>query len=38
MVLCALQVKGVPEISVSEALWTVSDTLAVGRDAPRSRW
>lgn len=30
MVLCALQVKGVPEISVHEALWTVSDTLAVG--------
>ena len=30
MVLCALQVKGVPEISVQEALWTVSDTLAVG--------
>lgn len=30
MVLCALQVKGVPEISVQEALWTVSDTLTVG--------
>jgi DNA/RNA-binding domain of Phe-tRNA-synthetase-like protein len=30
MVLCALQVKGVPQISVEEALWTVSDTLAVG--------
>lgn len=30
MVLCALQVKNVPQISVEEALWTVSDTLAVG--------
>jgi len=30
MVLCALQVKGVPEISVQEALWTVSDILSVG--------
>ncbi len=30
MVLCALQVKGVPEISIEEALWTVSDTLADG--------
>jgi DNA/RNA-binding domain of Phe-tRNA-synthetase-like protein len=30
MVLCALQVKGVPEISVEEALWTASDTLSVG--------
>jgi len=29
MVLCALQVKGVPEISVHEALWTVSETLLV---------
>ncbi len=29
MVLCALQVKGVPEISVEEALWTASDTLSV---------
>jgi DNA/RNA-binding domain of Phe-tRNA-synthetase-like protein len=30
LVLCALQVKGVPEISVEEALWTVSETLAEG--------
>jgi len=30
MLLCALQVKGVPEISVQEALWTVADTLTVG--------
>ncbi len=30
MVLCALQVKGVPEISVEEALWTASDTLSAG--------
>ena len=30
MALCALQVKGVPQVSVEEALWTVSDTLSVG--------
>ena len=27
MVLCALQVKGVPRISVEEALWTAAETL-----------
>ena len=30
MVIAALQVKGVPDISVEEALWTVIDTLTVG--------
>ena len=30
MVLASVQVKGVPEISVEEAIWTVADTLAVG--------
>ncbi len=30
ILLCALQVKGVPEISVEEALWTASDTLSAG--------
>ena len=30
MLLCSVQVKGVPEISVEEALWTVIDTLTVG--------
>ena len=27
MVLCALRVKGVPHISVEEALWTAAETL-----------
>jgi hypothetical protein len=27
MLLCALRVKGVPAISVEEALWTAADTL-----------
>ena len=27
MVLCALRVKGVPRISVEEALWTAGETL-----------
>ena len=27
MVLASLQVKGVPQISVEEALWTVAETL-----------
>ena len=30
MVLASVQVKGVPEISVEEAIWTVADTLAAG--------
>ena len=30
MVLAATQVKGVPEVSVEEALWTVADALGVG--------
>ena len=30
MVLASIQVKGVPLISVEEAIWTVADTLAVG--------
>jgi DNA/RNA-binding domain of Phe-tRNA-synthetase-like protein len=30
MLLCALQVKGVPEISVEEALWTVTEVLRTG--------
>ncbi len=30
MVLASLQVKGVPLISVEEALWTVVEILAVG--------
>ena len=30
MVLGAVQVKGVPLISVEEALWTVAETVAVG--------
>ena len=30
MVLASLQVKGVPLISVEEALWTVAETLEVG--------
>jgi DNA/RNA-binding domain of Phe-tRNA-synthetase-like protein len=29
MVLASIQVKGVPEISVEEAIWTVADTLGV---------
>jgi DNA/RNA-binding domain of Phe-tRNA-synthetase-like protein len=27
MLLCSVQVKGVPEISVEEALWTVTEVL-----------
>jgi DNA/RNA-binding domain of Phe-tRNA-synthetase-like protein len=30
MLLCAVQVKGVPEISVEEALWTVTEVLRAG--------
>lgn len=30
MVIASIQVKGVPEISVEEALWTVADTLSPG--------
>jgi DNA/RNA-binding domain of Phe-tRNA-synthetase-like protein len=30
MLLAAVQVKGVPDVSVEEALWTVSETLGVG--------
>lgn len=30
MTIAAIQVKGVPEISVEEALWTVADTLSLG--------
>lgn len=30
MLLCAVQVKGVPEISVEEALWTVTEVLRIG--------
>ena len=30
MLLCAVQVKGVPEISVEEALWTVTEVLRTG--------
>ena len=30
MLLCAIQVKGVPEISVEEALWTVTEVLRTG--------
>ena len=30
MLLCSVQVKGVPEISVEEALWTVSEVLRTG--------
>jgi hypothetical protein len=30
MLLCTVQVKGVPEISVEEALWTTTEVLAVG--------
>ena len=30
MVLAAVQVKGIPAVSVEEALWTVSDTLRLG--------
>jgi DNA/RNA-binding domain of Phe-tRNA-synthetase-like protein len=30
MLLCALQVKGVPEISVEETLWTVTEVLRTG--------
>jgi len=29
MTIASIQVKGVPEISVEEALWTVADTLSV---------
>ena len=31
MVLCALRVKGVPPISVEEALWTVAEILRPSR-------
>ncbi|HEV2075716.1 MAG TPA: hypothetical protein VGR10_05720 [Thermoleophilaceae bacterium] len=31
MSLCGIQVKGVPEVSVEEALWTVADVLAEGQ-------
>lgn len=30
MLLCAVQVKGVPEISVEEALWTLTEVLRTG--------
>jgi len=30
MAIGAIQVKGVPRISVEEALWTVTETLSVG--------
>jgi DNA/RNA-binding domain of Phe-tRNA-synthetase-like protein len=30
MLLAAVQVKGVPDVSVEEALWTVTETLGVG--------
>jgi DNA/RNA-binding domain of Phe-tRNA-synthetase-like protein len=30
LLLCAVQVKGVPEISVEEALWTATDVLRTG--------
>lgn len=30
MLLCAVQVKGVPEISVEEALWTITEVLRTG--------
>jgi DNA/RNA-binding domain of Phe-tRNA-synthetase-like protein len=30
MLLCSIQVKGVPEISVEEALWTVTEVLRTG--------
>ena len=30
MTIASIQVKGVPEISVEEALWTVADTLSLG--------
>ena len=30
MLLCAIQVKGVPEISIEEALWTASEVLRTG--------
>ena len=30
MLLCSVQVKGVPEISVEEALWTVTEVLRTG--------
>jgi hypothetical protein len=30
MVLCALRVKGVPRISVEEALWTAAETIETG--------
>jgi DNA/RNA-binding domain of Phe-tRNA-synthetase-like protein len=33
MVLCALRVKGVPRISVEEALWTAAEWLYTGRSA-----
>jgi hypothetical protein len=32
MVLCALQVKGVPRISVEEALWLAAEWLYTGRN------
>ena len=31
MTIASIQVKGVPRISVEEALWTVADTLSLGR-------
>lgn len=30
MLVCAVQVKGVPEISIEEALWTATDVLRAG--------
>ena len=30
MTIASIQVKGVPEISVEEALWTAADTLSLG--------
>jgi hypothetical protein len=30
MLLCSVQVKGVPEISVEEALWTATEVLRTG--------
>jgi DNA/RNA-binding domain of Phe-tRNA-synthetase-like protein len=32
MVLCGIQVKGVPQVSVEEALWTVAEVLATGQE------
>ena len=34
MALCAVQVAGVPDVSVEEAVWTVAEILAGGREPP----